>query len=150
MGIHDLFGSNPQLQVNKSRTFSESKNLVNAKKKLAKIDETERKRSTIKDNIYFKTPQKSDGNSFNFKQHRHTTTVYPPPRAPQHLQINSNIGSAQKNIPRHKHDSGHHHGSSAQGRECKCMRRLQNFRLRQRIKTKMNESKVEQTLHEES
>ena len=57
MGIHDLFGSNPKLESGtKTKTFSESKNLTSAKKKLTKIDQTERKKSTIKDNIYFKTP----------------------------------------------------------------------------------------------
>lgn len=57
MGIHDLFGSNPKLDTtNKTRTFSESKNISNAKRKLAKIDESSRKKNSIKDNIYFKSP----------------------------------------------------------------------------------------------
>jgi hypothetical protein len=57
MGIQDLFGSNPKLETQtKTRTFSESKNLSNAKKKLAKIEENGKRKTAIKDNIYFKSP----------------------------------------------------------------------------------------------
>lgn len=39
MGIHDLFGSNPKLPTtNKTRTFSESKQLSQNRRKLSKID----------------------------------------------------------------------------------------------------------------
>lgn len=71
MGIQDLFGSNPQLrQQTKTRTVSESKNLT-AKRKLDKIEEGPKKKGTIKDHIYFKTPDKKNS---SFSQNRHSST----------------------------------------------------------------------------
>jgi hypothetical protein len=57
MGIQDLFGSKPNLSnQNKTRTYSESKN-IGIKKRLAKIDENSKtKKNTIKDHMYFKSP----------------------------------------------------------------------------------------------
>lgn len=59
MGIHDLFGSQAQMYQPKNRTFSESKNIHSVKRRLTKIDESGRKKTGIKDKVYFKSPQKN-------------------------------------------------------------------------------------------
>ena len=130
MGIHDLFGSNAQIhQPSKMRTLSEAKNLAGAKRKLAKIEEGSKRKSQIKDKMYFKSPQRNEPLT---SHHQHGSTQ-PHSGFPSYTNVRT---------PNHAHHQNsahdHSHGKSGEGRECKCQKRLENFRLRHRLKTKQN------------
>jgi len=114
MGIQDLFGSNPNIpNANKVRTFSESRGMSNAgKKKLAKIEEHhDKRRHSIKDNLYFQTPDKNGPRTNHSHQNSHHN---------HHSHQNGNIHSIRVNnhnprqghTPANRHLGGHNHSHS--------------------------------------
>jgi hypothetical protein len=115
MGIHDLFGSNPHLPApNKNRTLSEAKQ-PSVKRKLTKIEEGPKKKQAIKDNIYFRSPERSSALAPQPSSTHHGSTLH--------------SGFPNFNNPRtpsysHHHHHDHSHGKSGEGRECKCLKRL--------------------------
>ena len=118
MGIQDLFGSNPKLPTtNKTKTYSDSKNMSThgGRKKLAKIDEHDKKRNTLKDNMYFQSPARNTGgrsqhiaNPHQISSHNHT------PKNNQLQPVRRNpIGQSPTNnrLRSHNHSHHHHNGS---------------------------------------
>ena len=116
MGIQDLFGSNPKLPTTtKTKTHSESKHLsTHGKKKLSKIDEHDRKRNTIKDNMYFQSPEKNGGGRFQQTAHprQHINHHNPHHTNNQSPNRNSIQGIAPTNHLRSNNKSHHHHNAS--------------------------------------
>lgn len=105
-GIQDLFGSTPKLpSTQKTKTYSESKHpSSHARKKLAKIDEHDRKKGTIKDNVFFQSPERH-GRS----QHiGHPNTHIHPARLNNPIATPSN---RMRNQIRSHHNHQHHHAS---------------------------------------
>ena len=68
--------------------------------------------------MYFKTPDKSEGNTYKF----HNQTAIANPGYLQRGQNTTNRNVANQHV--HSHSHHHGHGTSGEGRECKCMRRL--------------------------
>lgn len=122
MGIHDLFGSNPHLQqpTPKTRTLSEAKHFPSAKRKLAKIEEGPKKKQAIKDNIYFRSPERN-GPSL---PHHHNSAHHDHPHSNTLHTGFPNFANTRTPSHSHHHHHDHSHGKSGEGRECKCLKRL--------------------------
>ena len=112
MGIQDLFGSNPKLPTtNKTRTFSESKGMSNAgRKKLTKIDEHhhDKKKHSLKDNIYFQSPDKNAARS----QHGHHNAHNQHHNHNNGHMNNVHVNHQQGQTPTNRHLRGHNHSHS--------------------------------------
>lgn len=110
MGIQDLFGSNPKIPTaTKTKSFSESRGMSNTgKKKLTKIDEQHGKRKhSIKDHLYFQSPDKNGGRSYqpNHNNHAHHNG---------HMNNihNNHHHPQQAQTPTNRHMRGHNHSHS--------------------------------------
>ena len=86
--------------------------------------------------MYFKTPTNGANSRPNIHIHQNNHT--------SHNHGQSPTAAHTHHTPSHRNSvwTNLSQGKSSDGRDCKCMRRLENFRLRQRLKSKMGESKV--------
>jgi hypothetical protein len=73
--------------------------------------------------MYFRTPDKSEGNTYKYQSNNQTALTNPNNTG--YLQRGQNTTNRlAMNQHGHSHSHHHGHGNSGEGRECKCMRRL--------------------------